>query len=171
MNDTAYKAIIKLLDDEGLPYAAFSHEPCKTSEESQAARARAGYPGVIGAKALLTKLYFKDKESFATIVIPGNHILDKERLLASIPDLKKMRFATSEEMQSLAGVTPGCMPPFAASLFPQISLLIVASALRECDKVGFNAAYLERSIVLSSQDYFSAVDPSFIVDCSVPKSN
>lgn len=170
MNTAAYDAIIKLLDDSKVEYATFSHEPCKTSEESEIARARAGYPGVVGAKALLVKFYFSDKEEFGTVVLPGNHILDKNALTTHLPGLKKIRFATPEEMQALAGVVPGCMPPFAAPIFPKIPLLVVASAIQEQGKIGFNIAYLERSVVLTAKEYLSTVTPSFIIDCSNAKT-
>jgi prolyl-tRNA editing enzyme YbaK/EbsC (Cys-tRNA(Pro) deacylase) len=169
MNARVYEAITKLFDEQGMSYIPITHTPCKTSEESEAARAAAGYPGVTGAKALLAKLYFKAGEQFATIVLPGTHILDKDKLIAEIPELKKMRFATPEEMKELAGVTPGCMPPFAQPIFPSIPLLIVATALESFNQIGFNAAYFEKSILLSPKDYLSVVRPSFIVDCSVPK--
>jgi len=169
MNQRAYEAIIALLDEKQVDYVCIAHEPSKTSEESRAVRARAGYPDTEGAKALLTKLYFPDGDMFATIVLPGSHTLDKEKLLASIPGLKKMRFVTPEEMSTLAGVVPGCMPPFALPVFPDIPLLIVASALSSFDRIGFNIAYLERSVILSSRDYFSVVTPSYIIDCSKPK--
>ena len=170
MNEPAYTAIVELLERKKVRCFALTHDPCKTSEESEAARAKAGHPGVTGAKALLTKLYFKDHEAFATIVLPGNHVLDKDRLIAAIPDLKKIRFATPEEMLTLAGVIPGCMPPFAAPIFPEIPLLIVAQALTSCETIGFNAAFLERSIILAAPDYFSAVTPAFVIDCSIPKT-
>lgn len=169
MNESAYQRIVTLLDNRRVTYAVINHPPCKTSEESQAARAAAGYPGVIGAKAILAKLYFKEGDQFATIVLPGTHLLDKDKLVALIPSLKKIRFATPEEMSSLAGVVPGCMPPFASAIFPEIPLLIIASALREFDRLGFNAAYLEKSIILSTEDYFSTAIPSYVVDCSIPK--
>ncbi len=171
MNARAYQAITELFDAHGVSYTPITHTPCKSSEESAAARATAGYPGVIGAKALLAKLYFKNGEQFATIVLPGTHILDKEKLIHGIPELKKIRFATPEEMMELAGVMPGCMPPFAQPIFPDIPLLIVARALQEFDQIGFNAAYFEKSIILSPKDYLSVVKPSFIVDCSDPKSS
>ena len=170
MNARAYQAITELFDKHGISYIPISHEPCKTSEESEAVRAAAGYPGVIGAKALLAKLYFKSSEQFATIVLPGTHILDKDKLIQGIPDLKKIRFATPEEMKELAGVMPGCMPPFAQPIFPSIPLLIVASALEKFDQIGFNAAYFEKSILLSSKEYLSAVSPAFVVACSTPKT-
>lgn len=166
MNSVAYDTILKLLNDSGVKYATFSHEPCKTSAESETARAEAGYPGVVGAKALLVKFYFSNKEEFGTVVLPGNHILDKDVLIVHIPGLKKIRFATSEEMQSLAGVIPGCMPPFASQIFPDIPLLIVASAIQHQKEIGFNIAYLDRSVVLDAKSYLSTVEPSFIIDCS-----
>ncbi|MDO8594840.1 MAG: YbaK/EbsC family protein [bacterium] len=169
MNEPAYQAITKLLDARSVSYVSITHEPCKTSEESEAARAKAGYPGVIGAKAILAKLYFKTNEQFATIVLPGTHVLDKDKLIAGIPELKKMRFATPEEMLKLADLVPGCMPPFAAPIFSNIPLLVIASAFKTLDKVGFNAAYLEKSILLSSKEYLSVVTPSFVIDCSIPK--
>ena len=163
-------AITELLDSHGVQYTPITHPPCKTSEESEAARASAGYPGVTGAKALLAKLYFKDGERFATIVLPGCHTLEKEKLIAGIEGLKKIRFATTEELSELAGVVPGCMPPYASPIFPSIPLLVVASALKDFETIGFNAAYLEKSIILSSEGYLSAVTPSYVLDCSVPKS-
>ena len=63
------------------------------------------------------------------------------------------------------------MPPFAHPIFPGIPYLIVAAALASCETIGFNAAYLEKSIILSSHDYFSAITPAFVIDCSVPKVN
>jgi len=169
MNQHAYEAIVALLEEKHVEYVCITHEPSKTSEESRAVRASAGYPETEGAKALLTKFYFTEGDVFATIVLPGSHTLDKEKLLASIPGLKKIRFATPEEMGQLAGVVPGCMPPFATPIFPDIPLLIIASALATFDRIGFNAAYLEKSIILSSTDYFSVVTPSYMVECSVPK--
>ncbi len=170
MNSAAYQAIRDLLDQSGASYVAIDHRPCKTSEESAAARAEAGHPEVTGAKALLVKLYWKDQERFATVVLPGSHSLDKQKLLAGVPGLKKMRFASPEEMAELAGVVPGCMPPFAAPIFPNIPLLIVSSSLANFETVGFNAAFLEKSIVLPSKGYLAAVSPSYLVDCSSEKA-
>lgn len=169
MNEVAHQAIVRLLEDHNIKLVSLDHPPSKTSEESEIVRANAGYPNVMGAKALLTKLYFKDGERYATIVLPGTHILDRGKLIGQIPNLKKIRFVTPEEMTKLAGVIPGCMPPFAAPIFPDIPVLIIASALRAYDQLGFNAAYLEKSILLPAADYFSVVHPTFEVDCSVPK--
>jgi prolyl-tRNA editing enzyme YbaK/EbsC (Cys-tRNA(Pro) deacylase) len=172
MNEPAYQAIVELFESHGVSYHPITHPPCRTSEESEAARAQAGYPAVVGAKALLAKLYFAGGiGQFATIVLPGRHVLDKEKLIAGVPALRKIRFATPEEMSSLAGVVPGCMPPFAAPIFPDIPLLIIASAISTFDRIGFNAAYLNKSIVLPSKDYLASIAPSFVINFSIPKAS
>lgn len=170
MNQYAFEAITALLDAREISYVTITHEPSKTSDESRFVRERAGYPNTEGAKALLTKLYFTDRELFATIVLPGSHVLAKESLQAHMPGLKKMRFATEEELDTLAGVVPGCMPPFAAPIFPDIPFLIVASALADFERIGFNAAYLEKSIILPSKEYLRAVTPTHMIPCSISKS-
>lgn len=169
MIGNSYSKIIELLDTNDVQYATFEHEVCKTSDESRAIRTKAGYPNAVGAKALLTKLYFEGGEKFATIVLPGDHILDKDLLIAGILGLKRMRFVTPEEMTTLAGVVPGCMPPFASQIFPDIPLLILAKAIEETKELGFNAADLQKSIILRTKDYLHVIEPSFVVDCSKAK--
>lgn len=169
MNDTAYASIIDLLNTNSVTYTVLSHKPSKTSEESRLVRKELGYPNAVGAKALLVKLYFSDKESFATIVLPGDHILDKEKLFANIPHLKKIRFVTPDEMNALTGLVPGSMPPFATPVFPDIPLLIVSTAIPEQEELGFNIADLSRSAILRSKDYLSIIQPNFLINCSTPK--
>jgi len=171
MNESAFQSICNLFDEHRVPYTVLHHEPVGTSEEARQTRERLGYPNVTGAKALLMKLYFSNGagEKFAAIVVPGDHQLDTDKLAARLPGLKRTRFATREEMAELAGVVPGCMPPFAAPIFPKIPLLIVASALQDVKTVGFNPAYLERSIILKSADYLNAAAPDHFIDCSLPK--
>lgn len=170
MNKAAFDKICTLLDQAEVVYRVFEHEPCKTSEESMAARKKAGVEGAIGAKALLCKLYFPGRELFATLVLPGSHILDKKLLKNAIPELKLMRFVTSEELLSLAGVASGCMPPFGSQVFPDIERLYIAEALKDFPRLAFNAAYFEKSITLESEHYFKAVKADQILNFSVPKA-
>jgi Ala-tRNA(Pro) deacylase len=139
------------------------HEVCRTSAESAAARARAGFPQAIGAKALLTKMTFSDGTSeFNVLVLPGPSRLNSQALKARVPALKKFRFATSEEMLGLCGVTPGEMPPFAGAVFSGTSRLFVEEGISGVEFVGFNAADLERSVVVRAQDYVRVADPTAI---------
>ncbi len=171
MNVERYNAIIHLLDQKRVPYVVLEHEPSKTSDESKAVRAELGYPNAMGAKALLVKLYFADKEQFATIVLPGDHILNKDILLKEVPGLKKIRFVTPEEMFSLTDLVPGSMPPFATQIFPDVSLLIIAAGIGEQKELGFNVADLCKSVILKSKDYLSVVHPDYQLNCSTSKTS
>lgn len=170
MNAAAFDAITALFDSSGATYHVYEHTPCRSSAESMATRKALGITDAIGAKALLCKLYFKGgEETFATIVLPGTHVLDKAKF-KSMLGLKMFRFATAEELMGIAGVEYGCMPPFGGQVFPKVSKLYVSEALRGFPNVAFNAAYLEKSIVLPAQDYFVAIKPDLVFDCSEPKS-
>ncbi len=169
MNAAAFDSIIALLDASGAAYRVYEHAPCRSSAESMATREALGITDAIGAKALLCKLYFKGgEELFATIVLPGTHVLDKSKF-KSVLGLKMFRFATTEELMDIAGVEYGCMPPFGNQVFPKVSKLYVSEALRVFPNVAFNAAYLEKSIVLPTEDYFRTINPDLVFDCSQPK--
>lgn len=92
--------------------------------------------------------------------------MDSKSLKAQVPRLKRFRFASAEEMLSLCGVTPGCMPPFAAPIFPGLRLFVDRS-LMDYEWVGFNAADLERSIVVRSQDYLLAALPAALLSFAI----
>lgn len=157
MNDNAFRAICQVLDQVGAEYKILSHPPCRTSEESAAARTQAGTAYTLGAKALLVKLELDGGVEFATFVIPGPFRLDNQLIKKAIPGLRKFRFASTEEMLRICGVLPGCMPPFGSSVFPKVSRLYVDTNTTVPGVLGFNAAMFERSIVISSEDYLKAV--------------
>lgn len=164
MNEEAFKGICELFEGHRVEYRVLNHPVCRTSAESAAARAAAGAPEAIGAKAILVNMTFGDGHTeFDVLVLPGTSRVDSKSLKAQVPQLKRFRFASAEEMLSLCGVTPGCMPPFAAPVFPDVPRLFVDRSLMDYEWVGFNAADLERSIVVRSQDYLLAASPAGLV--------
>ncbi len=170
MNAAAFDAITTLFDASGATYRVYKHTACRSSAESMATREALGITDAIGAKALLCKLYFKGwEETFATIVLPGTHVLDKVKFKSQL-GLKMFRFATAEELMDIAGVEYGCMPPFGSQVFPKVSKLYVSEALKDFPNVAFNAAYLEKSIVLPTEEYFRTINPDLVFDCSQPKA-
>lgn len=171
MNIDAYNTIQAVLDKSSVEYKLYEHQECRSSEESLKVRQDLGIPFAIGAKALLCKLYFKDRELFATLVLPGANILDKKKLKIELPDLKLLRFATAEELSDIAGVAYGCMPPFGNQVFPKIDMMLVCSSLKNYERVAFNAAYLTKSITLKTEDYFKAIEPDKVFEYSTPKTN
>jgi prolyl-tRNA editing enzyme YbaK/EbsC (Cys-tRNA(Pro) deacylase) len=163
MNDQALAKIRSLFDDNNITYQLIHHAPCRTSAESAATRTAAGFPNAIGAKALLVKMTRSDQEELNVLVLPGTAKLDSKSLKQQIPDLRKFRFASAEEMQASCGVVPGCMPPFAKSVFPVVSHLFVDESLLQYEWLGFNAASLEDSIVVKAQDYLRIASPTSVL--------
>lgn len=156
--------ITKLFDEKGLTYRKVTHGPCRTSEESAAARAEGGGGLVVGAKALLLKLRRPGGEGeFGVFVLAGTSKLDPKAVGA------KFRLATAEEMaDQTGGLQPGAMPPFAAPVFPALGNLYFDSALAEADEmVGFNAGDHCVSLVVHVRDLILAASPSRIFPFSV----
>src|SRR5690349_16665028 len=122
-NVKTFARICRLLDKQRSEYHVLNHGPCRTSAESAVARAQAGFPEAVGAKALLLKLErsrshfgasvtgYKRIE-FDVFVLPGPSKIDSQSL-KNLLDVRKFRFATPEEMFERCSVVPGCMPPFA----------------------------------------------------------
>jgi prolyl-tRNA editing enzyme YbaK/EbsC (Cys-tRNA(Pro) deacylase) len=164
MNREALQTICQAFEAAGVEYKLIEHEACRTSAESAAARTRAGFPKAVGAKALLTKMTFDDGTSeFNVLVLPGPTRLNSQELKAQVPRLRKFRFASSEELLDLCGVTPGEMPPFASAVFRGTSKLFVDENIGIVEFVGFNAADLEHSIVVKAQDYLRVANPTAIL--------
>lgn len=169
MNQEAFEKILELFDAKSIRYQVFAHPECRTSEESARVRKEAGIPDAIGAKALLCKADFRQGSEFVVFVLPGTHSLDKGKLKERLTDLKQFRFATTEELFDIAGVVPGCMPPFGGQVFKKVSRLYVSSALNSFPRVAFNAAKLDTSLTLATEDYFSAVVPTDVMGFSKEK--
>ena len=171
MNSEAYKKIIQLLDNNKVAYQVYTHPECRTSEESAKVRKEVGMPDAVGAKALVCKVTWRQGagSEFAVFVLPGSHTIDKTKLKAGLPEMKEYRFATPEELLALAGVVPGCMPPFGSQIFPKITKMYVASALGEYERVAFNAAKLDTSITLPREQYMKLVTPDTSLDFSTKK--
>lgn len=167
MNQVAFDQIRHLFAANSIGYNLLFHDVCRTSAESAEARAKAGFPS-IGAKALVTKLTFGDGRcAFAVLVLPGPSRLDSRALKEQIPELRKFRFVTADELLDLCGVPIGAMPPFGSAIFPKISYLFVDASLRGIETIGFNAADLRHSIVMRSSDYLRVASPSSILSFAV----
>jgi len=159
----ATEKIIHLFDSHKVKYQRIFHAECRTSEESAKARAEGGGGYVIGAKAILMKVERKTGSFFDVFVLPGSNKIDSKVLKKKLDNLKSFRFSTAEEMaEKTGGLVPGTMPPFAKPIFEDLGHLFIDSLLLEHELVGFNAACLTQSIVVSSQDYVRVATPAAI---------
>jgi prolyl-tRNA editing enzyme YbaK/EbsC (Cys-tRNA(Pro) deacylase) len=162
MPHPATEKIAQLLDHRGIPYQRINHPPCRSSEESAKARAAGGGKPACGAKAIVVKMNWRGAGSeFNVLVLPGFSKIASNLLLDHLPSLKAFRFATPAELAAQTdGLEPGMMPPFGRPIFEGLNRILVDSGLIEHDNVGFNAADLMNSFILSSQDYMKAAAPN-----------
>ena len=138
-----YHALCALLTREGVSYRTVHHAPTLTSEES--ARAR-GEDIRIGGKALVVKV----GEDCRLFVLSAARNLDSLAIKHHFA-VKKIRFASPEELLQLTGLVPGSVPPFGKPLLP-FELFIDASILAN-EKIAFNAGSLTDSIIMPVVDY------------------
>jgi Ala-tRNA(Pro) deacylase len=139
----------KYLKDEGVTFREVHHAETFTSEES--ARAR-GEDLRIGGKALLIKA---DKD-FKLFVLSAAARLDSGALKREL-GLRKMRFATPEELLETTGLVPGAVPPFGQPILP--FELFVDATIASNEKIAFNAGSLTDSIIISVEDYLRVSRP------------
>lgn len=160
MTPAALNAIRALLNAEGIAFREVHHEATFTSEES--ARAR-GEDLRIGGKALLMKA---DDEAYRLFVLPADRKVDSASIRKRL-GLKRLRFATSDELLCQTGLVPGSVPPFGRPILPFD--LYVDAAIRDNARIAFNAGSLTASIILALPDYLAIARPNDCFSFSSPK--
>lgn len=138
------------LNAAGIAYREVEHEPTRTSEESAIAR---GESLRIGAKALL----LRTDDVFQLFVLPANRKMDSTAIRRYL-GVRKTRFASVEELDSLVGLVPGAVPPFGEPILP-FKLYADIAMGRETDKVAFNAGLLTHSIIMAASDWLEIAKP------------
>ncbi len=108
---------------------------------------RAGEPLGAGAKALL----LRTDDVFRLFVLPADLRLDSASVKRHLA-LKRLRFATAEELLELTGLVPGSVPPFGEPVLP-FPLLADSSIGRRYEQVAFNAGTLTRSFIMTAADW------------------
>jgi Ala-tRNA(Pro) deacylase len=149
MINPVLQAIRDLLHREGIVFREVKHAPTFTSEESAKAR---GEEMRIGGKALL----IKTDQTFRLFVLSAALKIDSAAIKRHF-QLKKLRFASAEELRELTGLVPGSIPPFGDPILP-FELFADPSVFGN-DRVAFNAGSLTDSIILSTADYRQSAKP------------
>lgn len=167
INQNAYDAILALLHARGVPYQLISHPPCGTSEESERMRTAAGFPNVVGAKALVIRARLDTgATAFFVLVIPGRNRLDKTALIAALPQIKRFSFATPDELMTQCGVVPGTMPPYGPAIFAGLDGMVVDPGVTTAAQIGFNIADFEQSVIMSGEAYVQTIEPALVARIS-----
>ncbi len=147
---TVLQTIRQWLDDAGIAYRAVHHEPTRTSEDSAKAR---GEDVRIGGKALLVKI----GDDFRLFVLSAALKLDSTALKDRF-GVKKIRFASPQELSDLTGLVPGSVPPFGRPILPFD--LFVDDSIVQNERIAFNAGSLTDSIVMQTSDYLKMSAPT-----------
>jgi Ala-tRNA(Pro) deacylase len=149
VQENMYLALCALLTREGVAYRTLHHEPTFTSDQS--ARVR-GEDVRIGGKALVMKVC----EDFRLFVLSAARKIDSIAIKTHF-NVKKSRFASSEELLRLTGLVPGSIPPFGKPLLP--FEVFVDQSILDNERIAFNAGSLTDSIIMSVNDYLRIARP------------
>lgn len=143
MSTPTFNKIINWLDKGNVPKRVLHHEPTPTSEDS--ARVR-GEDIAIGGKALLLKC----GNEFHLFVISAAKRLDSKAIRKHL-GVKKVRFASAEELMERTGLIPGSVPPFGHPILD--FKLYIDTSVAENPRIAFNAGSITDSVILDIKDY------------------
>lgn len=159
--DERTTTLLEFLRFSGINFKILNHPPCRSSAESAAARASQGEADAVGAKALVIKKEANDE--FALIVMPGVKKLDNK---AARRVIGSFRFAKPDELFTVTGgLIPGSVPPFAWPYLPGVQKVYFDESICRHKKIGFNAATLDKSVVMRSSDYVELIKGYIKLDC------
>jgi Ala-tRNA(Pro) deacylase len=105
-----------------------------------------------GAKAM----FCRSVGTFVLAVLPGDRKVDFKKVARAVGK-RKAGLATPEEAMRETGCVIGAIPPFSFS--PKLKLVVDPALLENHDEIAFNAGRLDRSMVLSSEDYVRIARP------------
>ncbi|QYC42098.1 hypothetical protein Nocox_22470 [Nonomuraea coxensis DSM 45129] len=148
-----YERLIADLDAAGARYELLDHLPEGRTELVSALR---GHPVEQAAKCLIVMVKIgKKRTRYVLAVVPGDARLD----LQAVKNLlggTYVAFADRAKAEELAGSASGTVLPF--SYEPRLEL-VVDPKLLDSPRLYFNAARLDRSIALNTEDYARIANP------------
>jgi len=157
-----YERLIANLDAAGARYRLIDHAPEGRTDVVSALR---GHDVAQAAKCLILMVKVGKKQvRHVLAVVPGDARLD----LAKIKELLAgtyVAFAARERAEELAGSVSGTVLPF--SYDPRLEV-VADPALLRTPELFFNAARLDRSIALATDDYLRLATPRLAPITTVP---
>ena len=152
-HEDTYTRLITWLDEQGIPYRLIDHAPEGRTEVVSPMR---GNSLRQAAKCIVLMVKLGKKVTrYILAVVPG----DARVYLPAVKTLlggTYISFASADIAERLAGSVAGTILPF--SFHPELEL-VVDPALLENEDIYFNAARLDRSMVLRTKDYVAVAKP------------
>jgi len=151
--EDAYTRLIAFLDGHEMPYRLIDHaaegrtelvSPMRGNALSQAAK----------CIVLMAKMG-KKITRYILAVVPGDTMVDFQAVKALLGS-SYVAFASPDIAERLAGSVAGTILPFS---FNEELELVVDPSLLVNDEMYFNAARLDRSMVLKTRDYIAVAKP------------
>lgn len=142
---TIHERLIEFLESNSITYNLIDNKESDDVSCKGASRAR-GMSLKYGAKSLLVK----SKHGFHLFTLSASKSANSTKM-RSILSSQKLRFATEHELFSLAGVPRGALPPFGKPFYPFDQYL--DESLFSLKQIAFNAGILEKSIVMSLDEF------------------
>ena len=148
-----YERLVADLDAAGACYRLIDHPPQGRTDVVSALR---GHDVALAAKCLVVMVKAgKKQRRYALAVVPGDARLDLHAVRAQLGGTY-VAFAGKDKAEELAGSVSGTVPP--VSYHPRLEL-IADPALFQAPELFFNAARLDRSIALATDDYARLAAP------------
>jgi Ala-tRNA(Pro) deacylase len=148
-----YQRLISLLDSSHVDYSFVDHAPEGATEAVSALR---GHPASEAAKCLVLRVKVDRRTTRHVLaVVPGDRRVD----LDAVRELFAARYAgfsDAETAERLARAVPGTVLPF--SFDPGLELVADPDVVAR-PRLYFNAARLDRSLVISGADYARLAEP------------
>ena len=150
MTHPVWERVQTLLASHGITPREVEHPAVKTAEDAAALR---GTPLAIGGKAILLR---PGDGAFCLCVLSAATELDS-KLVRKALGVRRLRFATPEELLELTGLVPGTVPPFGEPVLP--FRLYADKAMVAQPEIAFTAGRPDRSLVLPMGDYLRVAGP------------
>lgn len=142
--------LLEFLYSSGVTFEHIEHAHIEGNRCEDSSKAR-GVDLKYGAKTLLMKA----NDTFHIFTLSAAKKASSNKMRKVI-GTHKLRFATPDELMEHCGVIKGALPPFGRPLFDFDHY--IDDSIYELEMVAFNAAVLEKSCLMSSEDYLTLVD-------------
>lgn len=144
---SVFDRLVALFTQHGARFRVIEHPAEGRSDLVAAIR---GTSVAQGAKAIVCEIEGAASARYALAVVPGDRRLNI-KAVAQLAGGRKGRFARPEVAEELTGCIIGSIPPL--SFNSALRLIVDAGLLAREEEIAFNAGRLDRSIVISAQDY------------------
>jgi len=149
----AYAQLLAVLDGAGARYQVIDHAPEGRTDRVSALR---GHPVAQAAKCLVVMVKIGKRERrYFLAVVPGDARVDLSALKA-LAGGSYAGVASTDKAEELAGSVSGTILPF--TTHPDLEL-VVDPGMLDHPRIYFNAARLDRSLALDTQDYLRIAEP------------